>query len=503
MVIRLEHAAQELLGQARPVTISWAEVADPSRSNPIFPFNVVALQRVLEAATGTERLPWIGSLHELDDEELEQLLHELADSLVIDNQSLWRLAGRDEHALGDDEGADIAYADIDYEALRQHPKLRQYVAGFGSGGGAQPSRLQLILRSIASNFAPVHDGVPVRREVLSAIDEADAETEEELDLEAEERERRRSTLEAHLRRIFENFIRRYLKGATSREFEDRVGPEVISHNYVIFSFILWRLFRKPWMPASFLVEALLETWKHFWSRDPQRPGFVVRLDAQERDRAIAWLREQYADAQLFASVYYASQLTSAESLTALRLQLRDFLREWINAPSISLHPDVAADSVRALSRLLPGRPPRTTDLAFELKSLLDYETEASFLKTLDVPGQAWFEDVSVMRPAVKRRVLTTCLVLTEDVDEHTMLVLLARWMRFDDRDYYRVQSTKTRAACFYDFVSNEGVAWAGSDSAPRTLKTPPSLAAPWDAVISAYFPPDREERAAESARAVS
>jgi hypothetical protein len=501
MVIRLDSAAQELLTQARPVAIGWPEAAGTWRSNPIFPFNVVALQRVLEAAAGTDRLPWVGSLDELDDEELEQLLHELADSVVIDNQSLWRLAGRGEPPPGDDENARIAYAEIDYEALKQHPKLRQYAAGFGSGGGAQQSRLQIILRSIASNFAPVHQGVPVRQDALSAIDEAEAETEEELELEAEERERRRSTLEAHLRRIFQNFIRRYLKGATSREFEDRVGSEVIAHNYVIFSFILWRLFRKPWMPVAFLVEALLDTWKHFWSRDAERPGFVARLEATERERAIAWLREQHADAQLFASIYYASFLTAAENLTALRLALRDFLRDSIKDPLIPLHADVAADAARTISRLLPGRPPTPGELTDELRGLLDFETRSSFLSTVD--GQASFEDVSVVRPALRREVRTPCLVLAEAVDERTMLELLARWMRFEDRDYYRVQSAESRAVCFYDAVSKEGVSWAGANSEPRSFGAPPSVIAPWDEVFNEYFRLSGDEGVAEPTQAAS
>ena len=55
---------------------------------------------------------------------------------------------------------------------------------------------------------------------------------------------------------------------------------------------------------------------------------------------------------------------------------------------------------------------------------------------------------SVMRPSVQRQVRTPCLVLAQDTDEHTMLELLARWMGFDDRDYYRVQSAKSRAVCF-------------------------------------------------------
>jgi hypothetical protein len=61
-------------------------------------------------------------------------------------------------------------------------------------------------------------------------------------------------------------------------------------------------------------------------------------------------------------------------------------------------------------------------------------------------------------------------------------------MRFEDRDYYRVQSAKSRAVCFYDTVTKEGVSWAGPSSEARTLQVPPSVAAPWDAAMSKNFP---------------
>jgi hypothetical protein len=73
-----------------------------------------------------------------------------------------------------------------------------------------------------------------------------------------------------------------------------------------------------------------------------------------------------------------------------------------------------------------------------------------------------------------------------------MLDLLARWMRFESRDFYRVQSAKSRAVCFYDAVGQEGVAWAGPGTEPRTLDAAPVSDAPWDAVSLRYFPAGAE-----------
>lgn len=84
-----------------------------------------------------------------------------------------------------------------------------------------------------------------------------------------------------------------------------------------------------------------------------------------------------------------------------------------------------------------------------------------------------------------------------------MLQLLARWMRFEDRDYYRVQSAKSRAVCFYDEVSKEGVSWAGPDSEPRRLDRPPNVTAPWDEVFDEYFPHTGDKLLAEQGQAAS
>ena len=147
-------------------------------------------------------MAWVGSLDGLDDDELERLLQELADAIVVDHDSLWHLAGREPPTHAEDEEVFLAYEDVDYDALREHPKLRQYLAGFGTGGG-QRSRLQLILSSIAASFQPEGSDAVASRQALSALDETEAESEEELEEQAEERERRRVTLEGHLRRVFQ------------------------------------------------------------------------------------------------------------------------------------------------------------------------------------------------------------------------------------------------------------------------------------------------------------
>ena len=491
LALRLEKEAQELLERAFPVAIEWISAAGLERSNPVFAYNLSALERTLEAAIGSERLGLVGSLDGLDDEELERLLQELADSVVIDPQGLWRLAGREPPSEADEEELWLAYEDVDYEALRQHPKLSQYAAGFRSGS-SQRSRLQMILASIAASFDPDHREVaPSAPEALTALDETDAQTEEEVEQDEEERERRRSTLEDHLRRIFQNFIRRYLRGATSREFEQRVGPEVIAQNYFIFSFILWRLFRKPWMSAAFLIESLLATWNDFWGGDGEQP-FIERLDENRRKTTLAWLHEQHAEGLFLASLHYAAFLSRVEDHDQLRLALRDFWRRVVCSPPFSLDTSVVEDTAEIVSGLFSSPPPSRSQLAFELSELSDYETRSSFVGSLGGTDAAWFEDALIMRPAVKRQASVACLVLSSPAGEAAMLEVLARWMRFEDRDFYRVRVNNSEAVCFYDTLVSQGVYWEGSGTEAHDFEKRPVSFAPWDEPLDGLFGRDRK-----------
>ena len=51
-----------------------------------------------------------------------------------------------------DDELRLDYADVDYDLLRAHPKLRQYLYGQSGATGAR-SRLQIILNAITSAFS--------------------------------------------------------------------------------------------------------------------------------------------------------------------------------------------------------------------------------------------------------------------------------------------------------------------------------------------------------------
>jgi hypothetical protein len=491
LTLKLEKEAQDLLERTLPVAIEWTSAAGKERTNPVFAYNLLALERTLEAAIESERLSFVGSLDGLDDEELERLLQELADSLVIDPEGLWKLAGREPSTDTHEEELWLAYEDVDYEALRQHPKLSQYAAGFRSVGG-QRSRLQMILASIAASFGPERSIVSAPAvNTITALDESEADTEEELERRAEEREQRRAMLEAHLRRIFQNFIRRYLRGATSVQFEQRVGPEVIAQNYLVFSFILWRLFRKSWMPTDFLIESLLQTWSHFWGGGGNH-AFIERLDEERRKQTLAWLGEHQANGLFLAGLYYAAYLTRIEEDEQVRIDLRDRWRRIVCKPPFALNTSVVAEAVQILAGLIPTQPPSAHQLALELSELADYETRSSFVSSLGGPGAAWFEEVNVMRPALKRQISVPCLVLGGTARKGAILDALGRWMRFEQREFYRVRVDSSETVCFYDTLTGQGVYWEGRRTKPYDFEDRPIINASWDQHLDSLFGRDHK-----------
>jgi hypothetical protein len=92
-----------------------------------------------------------------------------------------------------------------------------------------------------------------------------------------------------------------------------------------------------------------------------------------------------------------------------------------------------------------------------------------------------------MRPALKQQTTVACLVLGSLPAEDEMLDVLARWMRFERRDFYRVQVDGSQAVCFLETLTGQGVYWEGGESPPTDLARPPSSVLPWDKGLERLF----------------
>jgi len=134
--VRLSDAATALLVRAVPVRIRWTDSEATEESNSIFVCNKAALEAMLDVGGEDNTLDRIGSL-DLDDIEFEQLLDQLNDALMIDQQSVWQTLQRPPVDVnGDGEEQPLDYASVDYDALRRHPKMQQYLRDTASQGRA-------------------------------------------------------------------------------------------------------------------------------------------------------------------------------------------------------------------------------------------------------------------------------------------------------------------------------------------------------------------------------
>ncbi len=473
--LKLSPGAVALLGQPVPITIRWGEGDDALTSNPIFVCNRAALDAVLEVTDESETLGRIGEL-DLDDEEFEQLLGELDAALMIDRRSVWQLAGRPSPTTtndDDDESLRLSYADINYDMLRRHPKIVQYVDRGLGGRGYTHSRLQIILNAITDHFRGLLDvsvGPQLIETMTADLEESQAETEAEREQEEEEKQQWRRTSGQRLQRILKNFIRRYLRGLRSPDFQELAGFEVITQNYIIFTHMLWRLFAKGWVETEFVVDSLLQTWTFFWGSATQT-GYYRELDETQQTQALQWIQEHHADAGLLAALYYSAHLTRLEHWQKPRFSLRDFWRELLRHPPFEATGKTLEETWRIVSHLIPYKSPPPTTIVDELASLSQFETKYNFLCTLEAKHQyprhsCAFEKVTVWRRSLSKDVSVSCLVLRIEealADKDAAIALLQAWMRSETLDYYRIASPDrdgSHKMLLYEVSEASGLYWA-------------------------------------------
>ena len=237
-----------------------------------------------------------------------------------------------------------------------------------------------------------------------------------------------------MRRILKSFVRRYLRGFGSKDFQDFVGYEVIAHNYVIFSHLLWRLFAKDWLETEFVVDSLLELWALFWGSDAQA-GYFGMLSIEERTEVLAEVRQYRADASLIASLYLSIETlnpltpivedieydhdyaTSAEDHARL-FAMRNLLRGLLVTPPFSVNAEALEDCWRSVAEMIGYNPPHPTAIIDRISRFSNYETSENFLNTLCdhygfSPHSCYFETVKVYRKGVNDSVKVRCLVTND------------------------------------------------------------------------------------------
>jgi hypothetical protein len=466
--VKLSTAAESLLERPVPILIRWISDGETNETNPIFACHRAALDEELREKGGGVDIVKTGGL-DLDDEEMEGLLGELDAALTLDRRSVWQLAGRALPTSSDDEDGDhslrLDYADIDYEMLRQHPKIQQYRRR-AIGTRYDRTRLQIILSAITDHFRGLLGGADMTgpgHEATAILEEGKAETEEEREQEEEEKQKRKVSQSKKVAKLLRGFIRRYLRGLQSPDFIEFAGYEVMSQNYVIFAHILFRLFVKEWLEAEFLVESLLETWTFFWGEEG-RSGYYRQLDPTKQAEASQWFQEYHSAAEQLAALYCSGQLAARGFSNDLRFKLRDFCRGYILDLPFEPNSTLLEETWRIVATLYPYEPPRPLEVVKGLKALADFETEYSFLRaiTTDYGLPAGSCSVGWVRIAHRKHKVECIEIHAHGAlpDSDVAREMLQDWMRFEKLDYYRIHSTPTGRVAFYDVQEKQGTYWA-------------------------------------------
>lgn len=492
--------AGELLTQPVSLAILWIKGEATQQTNAIFICNRTALDAALQSSPENEILDRTGDLN-LDDKEIEELLVELNDALVIDQRSIWQLAGRaiPPNLPNDETALHLDYANIDYDRLRQHPKIQQYLHGVAGGQAYTHSRLQIILGAITAHFGQIITETTVTalmQTVATGMEEDEEALSEETEEEFEKQQKRHWSAQQRIKRLFKNFMQRYLQGLRSPDFQAFSGYEIITQNYVIFTHLLWRLLAKDWIEQAFVIDTLLQSWSFFWGNGEQ-PGYFRLLSTDQQKQILQLVQDYHNDASTFAAFFYAASVATTNHAEKQMFALRNSWRELLILMPFSLRPQLLVETQRMLTQLLLYDPPTSTAIVNSLARLARFNTRANFLRHLEAPGRYPTGSCMIERHKVVKRsqeTLVDCLVIDapEALNDHESAVaLLQEWMEAEKIDYYRIKTTgrhdpkgKTRLI-FYDELEQKGKYWVeeqgGKGYELRAITTP---AREWDLTLA-------------------
>lgn len=469
--IQLPETAIVQLQNAAPLRLQWGEDEQSEQSNPVFVCNLASLKAEL-ATSFTETKPEKFGGLELEDAELELLIGDLESHMVLDRRSLWQLASR-QPAQGtnnsEEDAPSLSYADIDYDLLRTHPKMRQYLE-LGQGSNRSRSRLQIILSSITDHFQGLVDaaltGNPKATVVLQ-VDVVDtSEAESEAEAEAEEKEKRLQSVERRLRNVFKHFIRRYLCGIQSSDFQEMAGYEVMGHNYIIFSHLLWRLLQKEFFQdeQEFILEAMIQTWHFFWGSE-NATGYFDVLELPHQTEIRQWLHDYHGEAYILASLYRGEHITHQEK--ELRRELRDVWYHLLLTAPFTITNSVIEDTWILVAELNRYEPPRPSRIFKSLERLAAFKADDEFKRLIESKyGKGQFNiepSVTVYSKGTGRSIQTKCLILlapTALKSAAEAKTLLRDWMQSEQLTYYRVVTPnlhEVERLAFYDVQAGEGL----------------------------------------------
>ncbi len=469
------------------------------RTAPAYPFHINALIALSSGQGRTDLLKQAGDF-DLDDEDLEQLLAQLDEVLIVDGRSLWRMLKRKVPEPADDEeSVTLCYDDLDWDAIRSHPKLAQYGA-WDQRGQADPTGLGILLGSISDRFRSEvrqRSGEGAADEIKAdtggdplddLAETIDAEDEETAEAEQAEAEHRRMNARTRIRRQFRSFVKRFVRGLTDIEFTRLVGPSVIVPSYVVFNHLCWKLAQLDLIDRRFVVDAQIELWKFFWG-DADGPGYLMTMSEAEQLASIEILDDHDAEAVLLASVYQSYGIARGfedADVVRVRDQWRLFLTHDLGGVGTASVQDAAV-----VSGTGPDPLP-LADFIAHLAGLAEYAPASEIISSVAEIVGSRTSAVSRKSRKVNRGELGECFVeVFEFSDPHveldlsTTLRLFSELARlFPEEKYLRVKHAQTGTVAFADYELGHGLLYDLQIDEESKFDPPSPSTYPWDAAVN-------------------
>lgn len=453
-----------LFDDARPVRLLLSTQSDSEGSNPIFPCHRQKLNQLLEISDEIQVVGRLGGL-EIDDSEIETLFQQLSESLVLDEDTILYLSRRSHvdrvnstdkgNSTDGEPGTILQYEQINFEEIRRHPRMQQYLVPRGGSTGflRSGSTLQAILASMHKFYNRLRDrafGISISDPLASPDsdidDEQDFVDEDEAEEAEKEKQRAIQDLGKRNRRIVKRFIQRFLQEIQKPIVQKLLGTYGVMHTVIVMEHILWRLFFRDWIEDEFILDSYLDLWQFMWGNEGAPSSFMAGLNSEERSEVLIWIRESHADAQMLASLYYGATVIRKSANEELGVRLRDFARHILNSLPFDSTVDCLEDVWLYVADTDQHSPPLPSEIVERFSQLAEFNTERTFLRDLEnrlgLPSHSCKFDhmVKVYRHHHGNARVTTLFVNspTTPFTLEFSLRALRTWIRYEKRGYYRI-----------------------------------------------------------------
>lgn len=448
---------------------------------------------------------------DLEDPDLEQALAALEEILVGDNVARWT-HDRQTSAKGTTtEGESIAWEDIDWGAVRRHPRFAAYggLAGLGAPGSDLAAYLDALSQIVRELMEPDPTTASASTPPSTPPDPDDDEDETdvsggvegaEVDEEPGDEPIHRQSPAARNRRLIRNFVRRNLDALQQPAFREGAGPGIVIPNAIILNWVCWWVATKDENhDITELIDERLRLWQLLWGDISGEGGYLDELEDEHKQLVL----DRFDD-QSFEPVTVASMVDVWASLSESDPQyrrLRRILRRAVTHPCWQAN----ASHLAGAARLTNGRP--TTLEATDPLGLAEalWDTACEPIGDTDVktalasvagvsPNAVTMTRVDVSIDGTNAKQSVRQAFVEASLPSEQVTLVLASWLGFDELPFYRLKWED--GVCFYNGSKKTGSIFRSDGSELNLTRVTPARP-PWRVELDRLY--EGAEQLVESA----